>query len=237
MLSYLPLCHVAERVFTTWFYAGAGIQVHFAESIETVQANLREVQPTILFGVPRIWEKVLAGVRIRIDSATWLKRAFGRFWLRVADGIADDPGAHRRPAHRGYAAALRDRLAVLLPGAAGPDRHAQGPLRGFGRRPDRARGAAVLHGHRRADARGLRDDREHRDRHRQPAGPGEARHGRRAARRHRAAHRRGHRRDPHPAPGHVRRVLEEPGGHRPNHRRRRLAAHRRRRRVGGRHAS
>src|SRR6266545_3328903 len=63
-LSYLPLCHVAERIFTTWFNAAAGIQVHFAESIETVQANLREVQPTILFGVPRIWEKVLAGIQI-----------------------------------------------------------------------------------------------------------------------------------------------------------------------------
>ena len=89
MLSYLPLCHVAERVFTTWFSASAGIQVHFAESIETVQANLHEVQPTILFGVPRIWEKVLAGVHIRIDQATWLKRVFSRFWLRVADGIAE----------------------------------------------------------------------------------------------------------------------------------------------------
>lgn len=88
-LSYLPLCHVAERIFTTWFSASAGIQVHFAESIETVQANLCEVQPTIVFGVPRIWEKVLAGVQIRVDQATWFKRVVGRFWLRVADGIAD----------------------------------------------------------------------------------------------------------------------------------------------------
>jgi len=87
-LSYLPLCHVAERIFTTWFSACAGIQVHFAESIETVQPNLREVQPTILFGVPRIWEKVLAGVRIRLDSASWVKRTIGRFWLRQADRIA-----------------------------------------------------------------------------------------------------------------------------------------------------
>ncbi|HET9141815.1 AMP-dependent synthetase/ligase [Actinophytocola sp.] len=87
-LSYLPLCHVAERIFTTWFSACSGIQVHFAESIDTVQANLHEVQPTILFGVPRIWEKVLAGVRIRISSASRLKRLNGRYWLKVADGIA-----------------------------------------------------------------------------------------------------------------------------------------------------
>jgi long-chain acyl-CoA synthetase len=89
-LSYLPLCHVAERIFTTWFSSAAGIQVHFAESIETVQANLREVQPTILFGVPRIWEKVLASITISAASATWLKRVTTKFWLGVADGIGKE---------------------------------------------------------------------------------------------------------------------------------------------------
>jgi long-chain acyl-CoA synthetase len=64
-LSYLPLCHVAERIFTTWFSASAGVQVHFAESIETV----------------------LAAITISASSATWLKRATTRFWLRVADGL------------------------------------------------------------------------------------------------------------------------------------------------------
>ena len=122
-LSYLPLCHVAERIFTTWFSACAGIQVHFAESIETVQENLREVQPTILFGVPRIWEKVLAGVRIGIDQASWLKRMFSRFWLRVADGIAgdlvDNGGRHTMGSRIRYAIgwlcyyrALRDRIGM-----------------------------------------------------------------------------------------------------------------------------
>ncbi|MBY8854251.1 AMP-binding protein, partial [Saccharothrix sp. MB29] len=85
--SYLPLCHVAERIFTTWFSASAGIRVHFAESIETVQPNLREVQPTILFAVPRIWEKVLASITISAASATRLKRVTTRFWLRVADRL------------------------------------------------------------------------------------------------------------------------------------------------------
>ena len=75
VLSYLPLCHVAERVFTTWCTAGAGVQVNFAESIATVPANLREVQPTLLFGVPRIWEKILATVTIRVATASPVKRA------------------------------------------------------------------------------------------------------------------------------------------------------------------
>ena len=166
MLSYLPLCHIAERIFTTWFSASAGIQVHFAESIETVQANLHEVQPTILFGVPRIWEKILAGVHIRIDQATWLKRVFSRFWLRVADGIAETlvhtGGRHTVGTRVRYAIgwvfyyrALQDRIGMR-----------KVRLRHVGRRPDRTRGVAVLHGYRGADARGVRDDREHRDRHR-----------------------------------------------------------------------
>lgn len=87
VLSYLPLCHVVERVFTVWFNAGGGVQVNFAESIATVQANLREVQPTILFGVPRIWERVLASVQIGLRNASPLKRANAKVWLAAADRI------------------------------------------------------------------------------------------------------------------------------------------------------
>ena len=46
VVTYLPLCHVAERVFSTWHMVGAGVVLNFAESIETVTTNLREVQPT-----------------------------------------------------------------------------------------------------------------------------------------------------------------------------------------------
>ncbi len=87
ILSYLPLCHVAERVFTTWFNAAAGVQVNFAESIATVQPNLAEVQPTILFGVPRIWERILASVSIGLRNAGWIKRANSGLWLKAADWI------------------------------------------------------------------------------------------------------------------------------------------------------
>ena len=87
VVSYLPLCHVAERVFTTWFNAAVGSQVNFAESIETVQQALREVQPTLLFGVPRIWEKVAAGVHIRMSGASWFKRKSFDFWMKRAEWI------------------------------------------------------------------------------------------------------------------------------------------------------
>ncbi len=86
-VSYLPLCHVAERLFTVWFNAGLGVQVNFAESIDTVQINLREIQPTLLFGVPRIWEKLVAGVQIRMSGASMIKRANFAFWMKVSRWI------------------------------------------------------------------------------------------------------------------------------------------------------
>ena len=88
LLSYLPLCHVAERIFTVWFNLGAGAVVNFAESIDTVTQNLREVQPTIFLGVPRIWEKLYAGITIRAASATRLKRWNFKLWTGVAQRIA-----------------------------------------------------------------------------------------------------------------------------------------------------
>ena len=59
ILTYLPLCHVAERIFSTWTMLAGGPTLNFAESIETVAQNLREVQPTLFFAVPRIWDCLL----------------------------------------------------------------------------------------------------------------------------------------------------------------------------------
>ena len=98
LLSYLPLSHVAERIFTTWFNAAAATQVSFAESIDTVPQDLREVQPTILFGVPRIWEKLLAGVETRLTGASRIKRSTTRFWLKraakISEALAANGGKH-----------------------------------------------------------------------------------------------------------------------------------------------
>lgn len=74
ILTYLPLCHVAERIFSTWTMVGCGPVLNFAESIELVNENLREVQPTIFFAVPRIWEKLHAAAMIKGADATRLKK-------------------------------------------------------------------------------------------------------------------------------------------------------------------
>ena len=87
--SYLPLCHIAEKLFTMHLPIAFGASANFAESIDTVTANLREVEPTIFLGVPRIWEKMAAGIQIRIQDADPLKRALYRFWMRVGVRLAD----------------------------------------------------------------------------------------------------------------------------------------------------
>ena len=94
ILSYLPLCHVAERAVTTWTNAVSGAVVHFAESIDTVTLNIREVQPTLFFAVPRIWEKLKAAVEVRMAGASRIKKLNYVVWMKVGQGIADSMLAH-----------------------------------------------------------------------------------------------------------------------------------------------
>ncbi len=87
IISYLPLCHVYERAFSEWFGLSAGTVVNFAESIDTIQTDLREIQPSIFQSVPRIYERMHAGVLIRAASASRLKKLNYRVWINVADRI------------------------------------------------------------------------------------------------------------------------------------------------------
>lgn len=82
-LSFLPLCHIAERGFTLLWPIRSGSTVNFAESPETVPQNLQEVQPTVFFAVPRLWEKFYSGVAIRMKDATGL----GKLAYKLAIGI------------------------------------------------------------------------------------------------------------------------------------------------------
>lgn len=88
MLSYLPLSHIAEQMFTIHAPMSAGCAVYFAESIEKVPDNLKEVQPTIFFGVPRIWEKFHAGIGAKLAAATGVKAKLASWALGVGRQVA-----------------------------------------------------------------------------------------------------------------------------------------------------
>lgn len=74
LLSYLPLCHVLERALSGVVALVAGYVVSFGGGGESLISDLREVQPTLFAGVPRVWEKMLASVEIRMADASWFKR-------------------------------------------------------------------------------------------------------------------------------------------------------------------
>jgi long-chain acyl-CoA synthetase len=94
VLTYLPLGHVAERFFSTWSMCGIGVVLYFAVSIETVQTNLREIQPTLFFAVPRIWEKIHATVHIKLNDATFFKRSINAVGLKLAAYIGKERAAN-----------------------------------------------------------------------------------------------------------------------------------------------
>ena len=78
-LSYLPLSHIAEQMFTLHVPITTGAEVYFAESIAAVPDNLKEVQPTVFFAVPRIWEKFHAKISEGLSQATGFKAKMAAF--------------------------------------------------------------------------------------------------------------------------------------------------------------
>ena len=75
LVSYLPLCHVAEQMFSVHVPLATGAVVNFAESLRTIQEDLRELAPQVFFGVPRIWEKFHASIGIKMREAGGWRQA------------------------------------------------------------------------------------------------------------------------------------------------------------------
>jgi long-chain acyl-CoA synthetase len=86
-LSYLPLSHIAEQMFTIHSPISTGYCAYFAESIEKVPDNLREVEPTVVFGVPRIWEKMHAKISSKMSEATGAKAKIVKFAMEVGHEV------------------------------------------------------------------------------------------------------------------------------------------------------
>ena len=73
-LSYLPLCHVFGRLVDEIIAINSIGTINFAESIDTVQRDLAEIQPSIFPAVPRILERMHAGTLVRMKDASKLKQ-------------------------------------------------------------------------------------------------------------------------------------------------------------------
>lgn len=83
VISYLPLAHVAEQMVSIHTPAMVGFPIYFARSLDELGEHLKEVRPTIFFGVPRVWEKMHAGIQAKLAAATGVKKHLAAWALRV----------------------------------------------------------------------------------------------------------------------------------------------------------
>jgi long-chain acyl-CoA synthetase len=82
-LSYLPLSHIAEQMFTIHIPATTGNTVYYAEAIDKLAENIKEVRPTYFAGVPRVWERFYAGVNEQLGHATGVKAKIAEWAMGV----------------------------------------------------------------------------------------------------------------------------------------------------------
>ncbi|MFK7919997.1 MAG: long-chain fatty acid--CoA ligase [Ilumatobacter sp.] len=122
IVSFLPLCDIAERALSTWHLVAAGSVVNFSEHANEVTAALREVQPTLFFADPGIWERMLGGVKLRAADAS----RFKRFVLNRAMKVAGQIGRARVDNLGKWNAATRVAYGIARPLAFGPLREELG---------------------------------------------------------------------------------------------------------------
>ncbi|ABU56675.1 AMP-dependent synthetase and ligase [Roseiflexus castenholzii DSM 13941] len=88
-VSFLPLAWVGEQMITVAAGLQCGLTINFPESTDTVQENIREIGPRVMFSPPRIWENMLSQVQVKIQDSTRLKRAAYEWAVRQGYAMAD----------------------------------------------------------------------------------------------------------------------------------------------------
>jgi long-chain acyl-CoA synthetase len=96
-ITFLPLCHIAERMIGGYAPIMRRSVVNFVENPETVFENLREVQPHVFFAVPRVWEKIYSQVMITLSEAGKVQQLAYRWALSVGQALAQCVAQGRDP--------------------------------------------------------------------------------------------------------------------------------------------
>jgi long-chain acyl-CoA synthetase len=94
-MCFLPLCHIAERMGGEYFAVYTGSKLNFVENPETVPENVREIAPTVLTAVPRVWEKFYSGITIALRESGRVQQLAYAWSIGVGARIADDVLAGR----------------------------------------------------------------------------------------------------------------------------------------------
>ena len=109
-LSYLPLCHVFGRLVDEIIGINTIGTINFAESIDTVQQDLAEIQPSIFPAVPRILERMHAGTLVRMKDATKLKQLL----FKVASYLGNITAKRRLENPNDFIAKITNFLAQMI---------------------------------------------------------------------------------------------------------------------------
>ena len=89
LLTFLPLCHIAERGVSALGMIVNGWVCNFAEEMDTVPQDIREISPTIFFAVPRIWERFYSSLILRLKDSTWLEKKAFDWAMAVGNKCSD----------------------------------------------------------------------------------------------------------------------------------------------------
>lgn len=88
-MSFLPLAWIGEQMITVASGMQAAFTINFPESSSTVQENIREIGPRMMFSPPRIWENMLSQVQVKIQDSTRLKRKIFEWAMAQGYAMAD----------------------------------------------------------------------------------------------------------------------------------------------------
>ncbi len=83
-LSFLPLCHIFERIIIYMYYFSR-VEIYFAESLETISENLKEVKPFYMTAVPRLIEKIFDKIESKAEEFTGIKKSLYKWSISIAD--------------------------------------------------------------------------------------------------------------------------------------------------------
>ncbi len=88
-MCFLPLCHIAERMGGEYFAVYTGAVLNFVENPQTVPENVREIAPTVMLAVPRIWEKFYSAVTIALKESSRLQQLVYGWGIGLGMRIGD----------------------------------------------------------------------------------------------------------------------------------------------------
>ena len=109
-LSFLPLCHIFERMGGYYTAFAAGCTVYYAESIEKVATNLQEAKPTLMTSVPRLFERIQSRIIKNVESQSLTKQKIFYWALDVGRKFVDA----KKKASVPFALAAKHKLADKL---------------------------------------------------------------------------------------------------------------------------